>query len=161
MKTYVPKKGETQHSWYVVDATGQNLGRLASDIARVLRGKHKPTFTPNQDVGDFVVVVNAGKVTFTGAKLSDKLYHRHSGYPGGLTTVNLETMLAKHPERVLGKAVRGMLPHNRLGEEMFRKLKIYVGPDHPHAAQQPRDLGEAFSGGQPTGARYSRNEGQD
>jgi large subunit ribosomal protein L13 len=154
MKTYVPKKGDIQRSWYIVDAAGQNLGRLASDIARVLRGKHKATFTPNDDVGDFVVVVNAAKIAFTGKKMNDKMYYRHSGYPGGLREFTLETMLEKHPERVLEKAVRGMIPHNRLGEDMYRKLKVYAGPDHPHEAQQPTDLGNAF-GKAPTGARYS------
>lgn len=159
MKTYVPKRGEVEQFWYVVDATGQNLGRLASDIARVLRGKHKPTYTPNDDVGDFVVVVNASKVAFTGKKLTDKTYYRHSGYPGGLREFSLEKMLDRHPERVLEKAVRGMLPHNRLGEDMYRKLKVYPGAEHPHEAQRPRDLGYAFPG-QVTGARYStENEG--
>lgn len=155
MKTYVPKKGDVQAQWYVVDATEQTLGRLATDIARVLRGKHKPTYTPNDDVGDFVVVVNAEKLAFTGKRLSDKIYYRHSGYPGGLSSMNLESMLTKHPARVLETAVRGMLPHNRLGEAMYRKLNVYAGANHPHAAQQPRDLGEAFPGGQPTGARYA------
>ena len=159
MKTYVPKKGEVEHQWYVVDATNQNLGRLASDIARVLRGKHKPQFTPNDDVGDFVVVTNAARITFTGKKSSDKVYYSHSGYPGGLREVTLEKMLERHPQRVLEKAVRGMLPHNRLGEEMYRKLKVYAGPDHPHEAQKPRALAEAFAG-QKTGAHYdSKNEG--
>ena len=158
MKTYVPKKGEVERQWYLVDATGQNLGRLSSDIARVLRGKHKPFYTPNADVGDHVVVVNAAKVAFTGAKLTDKKYYSHSHYPGGLKEISLEKMLARHPERVLEKAVRGMLPHNRLGEAMYQKLKVYAGPDHPHTAQQPRDLGEVFRG-QPTGAKYETNEG--
>lgn len=157
MKTYVPKKGDVQHQWYIVDATGQTLGRLASDIARVLRGKHKPMYTPNDDVGDFVVVINAGKLDFTPKQLSDKTYYRHSGYPGGLSEMNLERLLANHPERVLEKAVRGMLPHNRLGEAMYRKLKVYAGSDHPHAPQQPRNLGEVFVG-QPTGARYNTSE---
>lgn len=145
MKTYVPKRGEVERRWYVVDATGQNLGRLASDIARVLRGKHKPTFTPNDDVGDFVVVINAEKIVTTGKKLTDKLYYRHSGYPGGLRTDTLEKMLQQHPERVLEKAVRGMLPHNRLGEATYRKLKVYAGPVHPHQAQLPRDFSEALN----------------
>ena len=157
MKTYVPRRGEVEQSWYVVDATGQNLGRLASDIARVLRGKHKPTYTPNDDVCDFVVVVNASKVAFTGKKFTDKTYYRHSGYPGGLREFSLEKMLDQHPERVLEKAIRGMLPHNRLGEDMYRKLKVYPGPDHPHGAQRPRDLGNAFRG-QVTGARYSTED---
>jgi large subunit ribosomal protein L13 len=154
MKTYVPKRGEVEHQWYVADAAGQNLGRLASDIARVLRGKHKAVYTPNDDVGDFVIVVNASRIAFTGNKASGKTYYRHSGYPGGLREVTLERMLARHPERVLEKAVRGMLPHNRLGDAMYRKLKVYAGPEHPHAAQNPRHLGTAF-GDSPTGARYS------
>lgn len=158
MKTYVPKAGEVVQTWYVVDATGQNLGRLASDIARVLRGKHKPTFTPNDDVGDFVIVINAAKIAVTGKKMTDKMYYRHSGYPGGLSQFSLENVLERHPERVLEKAVRGMLPHNRLGEDMYRKLKVYAGADHPHAAQRPLDLGQAFRG-QPTGARYSTTNG--
>ena len=153
MKTYVPRKGEVEQQWYLVDASGQTLGRLASDIARVLRGKHKPSYTPNADVGDFVVVVNAGKLKFSGKQLTDKIYYRHSGYPGGLTARPLQRMLERHPERVIEKAVRGMLPHNRLGDAMYRKLKVYAGPDHPHAAQAPRALGEAFEG-QKTGAKY-------
>jgi large subunit ribosomal protein L13 len=160
MKTWVPKKGEIEHRWYVVDASGQTLGRLATDIARVLRGKHKPTYTPNQDLGDFVVVVNASKIAVTGTKLTDKKYYQHSGYPGGLRTTTLQQMLERHPERVIEKAVRGMLPHTKLGEQMFKKLKVYPGPEHPHRAQQPVDLGAAFGGGQPTGARYhSGSEG--
>ena len=158
MKTYVPKQGEVQRQWYIVDATGKNLGRLASDIARVLRGKHKPVYTPNDDVGDFVVVTNAEKIAVTGKKLADKVYYRHSGFPGGLREENLETVLARYPERALESAVRGMLPHNKLGERMFAKLKVYPGAKHPHAAQQPRDLGEAFAGGQPTGVQYARSE---
>lgn len=157
MKTYVPKKGEVDRRWYIVDASGQTLGRLATDVARVLRGKHKPSYTPNADVGDFVVIVNARKIAFSGQKATDKLYHRHSGYPGGLKTVTLGQMLEKHPERVLEKAIRGMLPHNRLGADMYRKLKVYAGPDHPHAAQNPQDLGVVFEG-QPTGAKYSSSE---
>ena len=153
MKTYVPKQGEVQREWYLVDATGQTLGRLASDIARVLRGKHKPSYTPNAAVGDHVVVINAAKIAVSGNKMADKMYYRHSQYPGGLTTIPLEKMMQTHPERALEKAVRGMLPHNRLGEEMYRKLKVYAGPDHRHEAQRPRNLGEAFRG-QPTGARY-------
>jgi large subunit ribosomal protein L13 len=154
MKTYSPKKGDVEAKWYMVDATDQNLGRLASDIARVLRGKHKPQYTPNDDVGDFVVVTNAEKFRVSGKKLTDKTYYRHSGYPGGLTETKLEDLLAKHPTRPLEQAVRGMLPHNKLGSEQYRKLKVYAGADHPHAAQQPRDLAEAFPGGQPTGADY-------
>jgi large subunit ribosomal protein L13 len=158
MKTYVPKQGEVQAQWYLVDASNQTLGRLASDIARVLRGKHKPSYTPNDDVGDFVVVINASKIVVSGKKMTDKTYYRHSGYPGGLREFSLDDMLSSHPERVLEKAVRGMLPHNKLGESQYRKLKIYAGSDHPHAAQQPRTLADAFPGGQPTGANYGRNE---
>jgi large subunit ribosomal protein L13 len=159
MKTYVPKQGDIVRQWYVVDAAGQNLGRLASDIARVLRGKHKPMFTPNADTGDFVVVINAEKITVTGTKLTDKKYYRHSGYPGGLREMTLEKMLAKFPERVMEEAVRGMLPHNSLGADMLGKLKVYAGDKHPHEAQKPRPLGDAFIG-QPTGARYATaNEG--
>ena len=154
MKTYVPKKGEVEHRWYVVDAEGKNLGRLASDIARVLHGKHKPIFTPNADVGDYVVVTNAAKVAFTGKKLTDKIYYRHSQYPGGLTALTLEKMLQQHPERVIERAVRGMLPHNRLGEAMYRKLKVYGGPQHPHEAQKLQPLAAAFEG-QKTGAQYT------
>lgn len=153
MKTYAPIREQIDRQWYVVDATDQRLGRLASDIARVLRGKHKPTYAPHEDVGDFVIVVNAEKITYSGKKATDKIYYRHSGYPGGLKETPLERMLDKHPERVLEKAVRGMLPHTRLGENMFRKLKVYAGPGHPHAAQSPKPLGRAFEG-QPTGARY-------
>jgi large subunit ribosomal protein L13 len=159
MKTYVPKQGDVQRHWYIVDASDKNLGRLASDIARVLRGKHKPSFTPNADVGDFVIVVNAEKVATTGTKRSDKMYYRHSGYPGGLRATNLETLLERNPTRVLEEAVRGMLPHNALGERQFGKLKVYAGTEHPHAAQQPRDLGEAFAGGPRTGVTYTRSEG--
>ena len=157
MKTYVPKQGDIEAKWYLVDATGQNLGCLASDIARVLRGKHKAQYTPNDDVGDFVVVTNADKFRVSGKKLTDKTYFRHSGYPGGLRETSLEDLLVKHPERALEKAVRGMLPHSKLGAEQYRKLKVYAGAEHPHAAQQPRDLGDAFPGGQPTGADYEGN----
>ncbi len=158
MKTYVPKQGDVQRQWYIIDAAGQNLGRLASDIATVLRGKHKPMFTPNTDVGDHVIVVNASKIAFTGTKFNDKLYHRHSGYPGGLTTLTLEHMLETHPERVLEKAVRGMLPHNKLGEAMYRKLKVYANDEHRHEAQNPKPLGEAFGKNRRTGIQYERNE---
>ena len=157
MKTFMPTQGTIDRRWYVVNANGQRLGRLASDIARVLRGKHKAAYTPHEDVGDFVIVVNAAQIAFSGKKGSDKIYYSHSGFPGGLRELPLERMLATHPERVLEKAVRGMLPHNRLGDDMFRKLKVYAGPDHPHAAQEPRDLGEAF-GNQPTGATYGSKE---
>lgn len=139
-KTYYPKSSELGHEWYVVDAAGQNLGRLASRIARALTGKHKPTYTPGVDVGDFVVVVNAEKVTVTGTKLDDKVYYRHSGYPGGLKRITLREQLARFPERVIQSAVWGMLPRNRLRRRLMRKLKVYAGPDHPHAAQRPRPL---------------------
>ncbi|MFH1084812.1 MAG: 50S ribosomal protein L13 [Chloroflexota bacterium] len=140
MKTYVVKAGEVEKSWYVVDAAGDSLGRLASKVAIILRGKHKPIFTPGLDVGDFVIVVNAAKVSVTGQKLSDKKYYRHSLYPGGLHEENLATALARHPNRVVELAVRGMLPKNRLGRALMRKLKVYAGPNHPHAAQQPKPL---------------------
>jgi large subunit ribosomal protein L13 len=139
-KTYVTKAGEIQREWYLVDAEGQNLGRLASRIATVLRGKHKPIFTPSLDVGDFVIVVNAGKITVTGNKMDDKVYYRHSNYPGGLKSITLRDQLAKHPTRVLEAAVRGMLPRGRLGRAMIKKLKIYAEPEHPHEAQQPKPL---------------------
>ncbi len=139
-KTYYPKAGEITHEWYLVDANDQNLGRLATKISTVLLGKHKPTFTPGVDTGDFVVVVNAERVRVTGNKLDDKMYYRHSGYPGGLKSITLRQQLAKHPERVLRSAVWGMLPHNKLGRRLIKKLKLYAGPDHPHEAQQPKPL---------------------
>jgi len=139
-KTYVTKAADIKHDWYVVDAEGQTLGRLAARIAAVLRGKHKPLFTPALDTGDFVVVVNAGKITVTGRKMEQKIYYRHSNYPGGLKRITLRDQLHKHPTRVLETAVRGMLPRGRLGRAMFKKLKIYATPDHPHAAQQPKPL---------------------
>jgi large subunit ribosomal protein L13 len=159
MKTYVPKQGDIRRDWYIVDAEGKNLGRLASDIARVLRGKHKPMYTPNTDVGDFVIVVNAERVATTGNKRTDKIYYRHSGYPGGLKERNLESVLERTPTRVLELAVRGMLPHNSLGEQMFGKLKVYKGSRHPHEAQKPKSLGEAFAGGQATGVTYASDKG--
>jgi large subunit ribosomal protein L13 len=139
-KTFVTKAGDIQREWYVIDAEGQNLGRLASRIATVLRGKHKPIFTPGLDVGDFVIVVNAGKVTVTGNKMEEKVYYRHSNYPGGLKSITLRDQLAKHPTRVLEAAVRGMLPRGRLGRAMIKKLKLYAEPEHPHEAQQPKPL---------------------
>jgi len=139
-KTYYPKAGEATHDWYVVDAAGQNLGRLATRVARALMGKDKPVYTPGVDVGDFVVVVNAEKIQVTGPKLDDKYYYRNSGYPGGLKRVTLREQLAHHPERVIESAVKGMLPHNRLARKLIRKLKVYAGPEHPHAAQQPKPL---------------------
>ncbi len=139
-KTYYPKAGEVEREWYIVDATGQNLGRLAGRIARILLGKDKPQFTPGVDVGDFVVVVNAEKLAVTGKKLDDKIYYRHSGYPGGLKQISLRDQLARFPDRVIRSAVWGMLPHNRYGRKLLKKLKIYAGPDHPHAAQKPKPL---------------------
>ena len=140
MKTYSAKPGEVQRNWWVVDAEGKNLGRLASEIADVLRGKKKPQYTPHVDTGDFVVVVNAQKIAVTGKKLTDKLYRRHSGYPGGLTTESLSHLLARRPNEVLRKAVRGMMPKNRLAAQQLTKLKIYAGPTHPHVAQKPEEL---------------------
>ena len=140
MRTYLQKTAETKHDWYVVDADQKVLGRLAAEVARVLMGKHKPTWTPHLDSGDYVVVVNAAKVQVTGTKLSQKMYYRHSGYPGGFKQRPLSEMMERFPERVIEQAVKGMLPHNRLGAAMYKKLKVYAGPDHPHAAQQPRTL---------------------
>ena len=140
MRTYVAKPKDVKRQWHVVDAEGKTLGRLAARVAALLRGKHKAVFTPHLDCGDFVIVVNAGKVAVTGDKLDTKLYRSHSGYPGGLKTANLRRMLMKHPEKVFRLAVRGMLPHNRLGREMYRKLKVYDGPSHPHEAQKPEPL---------------------
>lgn len=139
-KTYVVKQEDVQADWFVVDAAGQTLGRLATQVARVLSGKHKPVYSPAVDTGDYVVVVNAGKVRTTGRKLDKKMYYRYSGYPGGLRATPLRIMLATHPDRVIVHAVRGMLPKNRLGRRMLRKLKVYGGPDHPHSAQQPQQL---------------------
>ena len=139
-KTYVTKKEEVEREWYVVDATGQTLGRLATRVARVLNGKHKRVYSPSVDVGDYVIVVNAEKVHVTGRKLDKKIYYRHSGYPGGLKQITLRDQLRKHPTRVIEHAVRGMLPKNRIGRRMLRRLKVYAGPDHPHAAQMPKPL---------------------
>lgn len=138
--TYMAKPGAVERKWYVVDATGKRVGRLATEIATILRGKHKPEYTPHVDTGDFVIVINAEKVVFTGRKLTNKIYYRHSGYPGGLKMTTAADMLNKHPERVIELAVKGMLPHNRLGADQFRKLKVYAGSEHPHAAQQPEVL---------------------
>ena len=143
-KTYYPKAAEIQRDWLMVDAEGQNLGRLATRIAHVLLGKHKPTFTPGVEMGDFVIVVNAAKVTVTGTKTSSKLtskvYNHHSGYPGGLKTISLRDQLAQYPDRALRDAVWGMLPHNRMGRAVLKRLKIYATPDHPHAVQNPQVL---------------------
>ncbi len=137
MRTFSPKARDIQPRWYVVDASDVILGRLASHVAILLRGKHKPIFAPHLDTGDFVIVVNAAKVALTGNKLADKRLYRHSGYPGGIRSDSYEELLAKHPERLVENAVRGMLPKNTLGRSMLRKLKVYAGPDHPHQAQQP------------------------
>ena len=139
-KTFTPRPSDVERHWWVVDADGLPLGRLASEVASVLRGKNKPTFAPHADMGDFVVVVNAAKVQITGEKATQKRYFRHSGYPGGLRENTFEEMRAKFPERVVEQAVRGMLPRNRLGRQMYRKLKVYRGPQHPHSAQAPKPL---------------------
>jgi large subunit ribosomal protein L13 len=135
MKTYSPKAREITRDWHVVDAAGQTLGRLASEVASLLRGKHKPTYSPHLDMGDYVVVVNSEKIRVTGRKRQQKTYYRHSMYPGGLKVETLEKLLARHPTRVIERAVKGMLPHNRLGRALNRHLKVYAGPDHPHEAQ--------------------------
>jgi large subunit ribosomal protein L13 len=140
MKTHSTKPSEIEREWYVVDAEGQTLGRLASEIAKILKGKHKPIYAPHLDTGDFVVVINAEKVHVTGRKMDQKMYYHYSGYPGGLTAISLRDQLKKHPTRVIRSAVKGMLPHNRLGRAMMRKLKVYAGATHPHEAQQPRAL---------------------
>ena len=135
MKTYSPKAKEIEREWHVVDAADKTLGRMASQVAKVLMGKHKPMFTPNQDTGDFVIVINADKIRVTGNKAKQKIYYRHSGYPGGLKSITLEKMMQTNPTRVIEHAVKGMLPHNRLGARMMRKLRVYVGDAHPHLAQ--------------------------
>ncbi|MGI6345316.1 MAG: 50S ribosomal protein L13 [Bacillota bacterium] len=135
--TFMANAQNVTRQWYVVDAAGQTLGRLASEVANLLRGKHKPIYTPHVDTGDFVIVVNADQIVLTGNKLDQKQYYRHTGYPGGLKAVNYRNLMARKPEFVVEKAVRGMLPHNRLGRAMFKKLKVYAGPEHPHAAQKP------------------------
>lgn len=139
-KTYMAKPEEIKREWFVVDAAGKTLGRLASEIAKILRGKHKPYYTPHLDCGDYVVVINAEKVKVTGKKLTDKIYYRHSGYMGGLKEIPLGKMLAEHPERVIELAVKRMLPQNRLGRKMLKKLKVYAGENHPHQAQKPKRL---------------------
>lgn len=137
MNTFMASPSTIDRKWYVVDATGKTLGRLASEIAKVLRGKHKPIFTPHMDTGDYVIVVNAEKVKVTGKKLDQKIYYRHSGYVGGLKETTLKDMLKRHPERVVEFAVKGMLPKGPLGRQMYKKLFVYAGPDHKHAAQKP------------------------
>jgi large subunit ribosomal protein L13 len=140
VKTYTPKPQDIDRQWLIVDAEGQTLGRLASKIAPILRGKHKPTFTPNIDVGDFVIVINVDKIVVTGNKLDEKMYHRHSGYPGGLKSVTLRDNMKRFPDRPLYEAVKGMLDKGALGNQQLKKLKIYAGTDHPHAAQKPTVL---------------------
>lgn len=137
-KTYIPKAAEISQDWYLVDADDQNLGRLATQIATILLGKHKPSFTPGMDTGNYVVVINCERVRVTGNKMEEKFYYRHSQYPGGLTATSLKQQLQKHPDRVIRSAVWGMLPHNKFGRQLIRNLKVYAGPEHPHAAQQPK-----------------------
>ena len=139
-KSYYPKAGELTQQWYIVDASGQNLGRLASRIATVLMGKHHADYTPGVDMGDYVIVTNCGQLVVTGNKLEDKTYYRHSGYPGGLTETTLRRMLATHPDRVITFAVRGMLPHTKQGRQLIKKLKVYAGAEHPHGPQNPKPL---------------------
>ena len=140
MKTYVAKPQTVEHDWFLVDATDKILGRLATELASRLRGKHKPEFTPHVDTGDHMVVINAEKIRVTGKKLDDKIYYRHTGYIGNLKSISLGKQLEQHPERVIQSAVKGMLPRNPLGRATFRKLHVYAGPEHPHAAQQPKVL---------------------
>jgi large subunit ribosomal protein L13 len=139
-RTYVAKPGDVEREWYVIDATDQTLGRLATQVASILRGKVKPQYTPHEDVGDFVVVINAEKVHVTGRKLDQKVYYRHTGFPGGIRGVTLRKQLEKHPERVIEHAVKGMLPRGPLGRQQFKKLKVYAGAEHPHQAQMPKPL---------------------
>ena len=139
-KTYSPKASSIEHQWHIVDATDKVLGRLASQLAQVLKGKHRPTYAPHMDMGDHVVVINIDKIRVTGSKADKKLYHRHTGYPGGLRTTSFEKMMQDYPDRVLKKAVWGMLPNNRLGRQLLKKLRVYAGPEHRHEAQQPTAL---------------------
>ena len=139
-KTYYPKPDEIEREWLIIDAEGQNLGRLSTKIARLLLGKDKPQFTPGVDVGDFVVVVNAEKIVVTGKRLDQKMYYRHSGYPGGIRKISLRDQLEKHPDRVIHSAVWGMIPHNRYGRKLMKKLKVYRGSEHPHQAQKPKSV---------------------
>jgi len=140
MKTYTAKPADIKRDWFVVDATGKTLGRLATEIARRLRGKHKAEYTPHMDTGDYIVVINAKDIQVTGNKRKDKIYYHHTGYPGGIKEINFEKLIAKKPEQIIEKAVKGMLPKGPLGREMFRKLKVYPGSQHQHAAQQPQVL---------------------
>ena len=140
MRTFSPKAADIQRAWIVIDADGLVLGRLATEVARILRGKHKPTFTPHLDVGDHVIIVNAAKVRLTGAKGEQSMSHRHSGYPGGLKSISFGQLLDEKPERLVEQAIRGMLPKNTIGRQQLKKLKVYAGPEHPHTAQQPQTL---------------------
>lgn len=140
MRTIIPKSTDVDRKWYVIDAEGQVLGRVAARVASVLRGKHKPTFTPHMETGDFVVIINAEKIEVTGRKRTDKLYYRHTGYPSGLRVENFESRITRRPEFPLEQAIRGMLPKNRLGRKLFNNVKVYAGPNHPHAAQKPEPL---------------------
>lgn len=140
MKTFSAKPAEVKRDWYIVDAEGKTLGRLATEVARRLRGKHKPIYTPHVDTGDYIIIVNAEKIHATGNKMDDKLYHHHTGYVGKLKTETLKERLARHPERVIEAAVKGMLPKNPLGRAMFKKMKVFAGSEHPHTAQQPKTL---------------------
>lgn len=140
MKTFSAKDSDVERSWYVVDLEGETVGRIASKIATVLRGKHKPLFTPHVDCGDYVICINADKIEFTGNKLEDKIYHRHSGYPGGLASINASDLLERAPEQVISYAVQGMVPKNKLGRKIMKKLKVYAGEEHPHQAQKPEPL---------------------
>ncbi len=137
MKCYQAKPAEVERKWYIIDATDQILGRMSSEIAHILRGKHKPTYTPHVDTGDCIVVINAEKVKLSANKMNKKKYYHHTGYPGGLKEIDFKVMLQKKPERIIEKAVKGMLPHNKLGAQMYTKLKVYRGPEHPHEAQKP------------------------
>jgi large subunit ribosomal protein L13 len=140
MKTFMQKKETVERKWYVIDAEGKNLGRVASEVAKLLMGKHKVTYTPHIDCGDYVIVVNASKVNLTGKKLTDKKYYNHSGYPGGLRERNAKEMLANYPEEMMERAIKGMLPHNKLGAQMYRKLNVFAGPEHNHSAQKPEKI---------------------
>ncbi|STX52549.1 50S ribosomal protein L13 [Legionella busanensis] len=140
MKTFSAKAHEVKRDWYIIDATDKVLGRVATEIARRLRGKHKAEYTPHVDTGDYVVVINADKITVTGKKFKDKIYYRHSGYPGGIKEISFDKLQGSHPERIIELAVKGMLPKNVLGRQMYRKLKVYAGSEHPHTAQQPKEL---------------------
>ncbi len=147
MSTHVVKLDDIERKWYTVDASGKVLGRLASDVAYILHGKHKPIFSPHLDIGDHVIVINADKVAVTGDRLDQKMYYTHSGFPGGLRTTSLQRMLDTHPERVIENAVRGMLPRNKLGDAMIKKLRVYAGPGHPHEGQVPEDIAQVLDAG--------------